>query len=156
MGTGKTEVSKALATRLDRKRLCLDDMIEQRANKPISDIFKQDGEPHFRKLESEMVSTASKEKSVVIDTGGGAIVNEENLKNLKKTGIIFCLTASVDTIIERTKKFTHRPLLNAENPYAKITELLKGREKFYQKADYSIDTTNMTIEQVVDGIIKKI
>ncbi len=155
MGTGKTEVSKILAERLKRQRLCLDDMIEWKVGKPISEIFEQDGEAYFRKIESEMVATASKDKDVIIDAGGGAIINENNLKRLKEHGIIFCLTASVNTILERTKRYTHRPLLNVVAPNKRISELLEQRQKFYQKADYTIDTTNLTLEEAADKIIKQ-
>ena len=155
MGTGKTEISKILAARLKRQRLCLDDMIEWKVGKPISEIFAQDGEAYFRKIESEVVSAAAKDKNVIIDAGGGAIINENNLKRLQETGVIFCLVASVDAILERTKHYTHRPLLNTKDPRSKITELLGMRQKYYQKADYTIDTTNLAPNEVADKIMEK-
>lgn len=155
MGTGKTVVSKIVAERLKKQRLRLDDMIEWKVGKPISEIFEQDGEAYFRKVESEMVASASKDKDVIIDAGGGAIINEVNFKRLKEHGIIFCLTASVDAILERTKHYIHRPLLNIADPEKKISKLLEQRQKFYQKADYTIDTTNLTPEEVADKIIEQ-
>lgn len=155
MGTGKTEVSKILAGRLKKQRLCLDDMIEWKVGKPISEIFEQDGEAYFRKIESEMVAAVSKDRDVIIDAGGGVIINENNYKKLKEHGVIFCLTTSADTILERTEHYTHRPLLNTEDPKKKIEELLKERRKFYAKADYTIDTTDLTLEDVTDRIIEQ-
>ena len=154
MGTGKTEASKLLAEKLKIKRLCLDDMIGWRVGKPIPEIFKEDGEEYFRKIESEIVTAVSKDKNVVIDAGGGAIINENNYKHLKEHGVIFCLTASVDVIIQRTQGYTHRPLLDAEDPRNKIVQLLKERQKFYIKADHTIDTTNLTSGDVADKIIE--
>ncbi len=155
MGTGKTEVSKILAKRLKKQRLCIDDMIEWKVGKPISEIFKQDGEAYFRKIESEMTAAVSKDKDAIIDAGGGVIINENNYRRLKETGVIFCLTASVDAILERTKRSTHRPLLNAPDPHSKITELLQQRQKFYAKADYTIDTTTLTPDEIADRIIEQ-
>lgn len=154
MGTGKTEIGKILAERLKKQRLCLDDMIEWKVGKPIADIFTQDGEDYFRKIESEMVQTAARDKEVIIDAGGGAIINELNLKRLKETGIVFCLTASADAIFNRTKNYKHRPLLNVPDPRKKIAQMLLTREKFYKKADYTIDTTCLTMEEAADKIIE--
>ena len=155
MGTGKTVVSKILAELLKKQRLCIDDMIEWKVGKPISEIFKQDGEAYFRKIESEMAVSVSKDKDVIIDAGGGAIINENNFKRLKETGVIFCLTASADTILERTRHYTRRPLLNVPDPHSKITQLLQERQKFYAKADYTIDTTNLTPDEIADRIIEQ-
>ncbi|MBN1404889.1 MAG: shikimate kinase [Candidatus Omnitrophica bacterium] len=158
MGTGKTEVSKIIEARLKIPRLCLDDMIEKSAGRKISDIFKVYGEPHFRKIESDMVALASDKTGVVIDAGGGAIINEDNLKNLKRTGIIFCLSASADAIFERIRRNASRPLLNTKDPKNIIAELLVKRAPFYKKADYTIDTTALTPDKAADeiiGIMKK-
>ena len=154
MGTGKTEASKILAERLKKQRLCLDDMIEWKVGKPISEIFEQNGETYFRRIESEMVSSVSKDRDVIIDAGGGAIINEQNYRRLKEHGVIFCLSASVDTILERTKHYRHRPLLNAPDPKEKVEKLLARREKFYKKADYTIDTTALTSEETADKILE--
>ncbi len=153
MGTGKTEVSKIIAERLKRQRLCLDDMIEWKTGKPIPEIFAQDGEEYFRKTESEIVAAAAKNKNAVIDAGGGAIIDENNLRRLKETGVVFCLSASADTILERTRHYTHRPLLNVKNPLGAIINLLKKRQRYYSQADSTIDTANLTPEQVADKVI---
>lgn len=153
MGTGKTEVSKILASRLKRQRLCIDDMIEWKAGEPISRIFEENGEPYFRKVESEMVTVASRDKEVIIDAGGGVVMNEQNVKRLKEHGVIFCLTARPEVILERTKRYTHRPLLNTDNPLESIKNLLKERAEYYKRADYTIDTSDITPDEVCNRII---
>ncbi|MFH0731381.1 MAG: shikimate kinase [Candidatus Omnitrophota bacterium] len=154
MGTGKTVIGKILAEKLKRQRLCLDDMIQWKTGKPIAEIFKDNGEGYFRKIESQMVAAAAKDKNVIIDAGGGAIINEDNLKRLKERGVIFCLTASVDAIIQRTSRTNDRPLLNVTDPKAKIEQLLNEREKFYKRADHILDTTNLTPEEAAQKIIE--
>lgn len=152
MGTGKTTIAKALAKELGRTYVSVDERIEKREGEAISDIFKNKGESYFRKLEKEIVKTVSEKSAQVIDTGGGVILDEENLMNLKKNGTIICFWSEPRVIFERTKKYVHRPLLNVENPEGKIKELLETRRTHYEKADFHIDTTNFD----VDGIIRKI
>lgn len=150
MGTGKSVVGKKLAAKLDRDFVELDNMIEAKEKMPIKDIFYKKGETYFRQVEKEAVKEAAKRENVVISAGGGAIVDEENFKNLKNSGIIICLKASPDIILKRTKNLKTRPLLNVPDPKKQIEELLKKREPYYNKADFSIDTDNLTVEQVVE------
>ena len=155
MGTGKTVVSKILAPRLKRQRLCIDDMIEWKVGKPIPRIFAEDGEPYFRKIESEMVAVVSKDRNVVIDAGGGVVMDEHNIKRLREHGVLFCLTARGDIILERTRKYMRvRPLLNTENPLKKIEDLLKERQEYYKRTDHTIDTSDITSDEVADKIIE--
>ncbi|MFH1644933.1 MAG: shikimate kinase [Candidatus Omnitrophota bacterium] len=153
MGTGKTEVSKLLAKVLRRQRLCIDDMIELKEGKTIDKIFSQNGEPYFRKVESEIVLSVSKDENAVIDAGGGVVIDENNVRNLKKNGVIVCLSANPEVIYERTKGHKHRPLLNNDNPISKITELLAERKDYYNRADFIIDTSNISLNEVVDAIV---
>lgn len=154
MGTGKTEISKILALRLKRQRLCIDEMIEWKVGKPVSRIFEEDGEAYFRKIESETIKAASKDKNVVIDAGGGAVIDEHNVRRLKERGLLICLSARPDVILERTKNYAHRPLLNTEDPLDKINTLLDERARHYERADYTIDTSDITQDEVVERIIK--
>ncbi|MBU1912126.1 MAG: shikimate kinase [Candidatus Omnitrophica bacterium] len=148
MGTGKSVVGKKLAAKLDKDFVELDDMIESKEKMAIKDIFEKKLEPYFRQVEKEAVKEAAKRKNVVISAGGGAVMDEENFKNLKNSGIIICLKASPDTILKRTKNLKTRPLLNVPDPKKQIEELLKKREPCYNKADFSINTDDLTIEQV--------
>ena len=97
---------------------------------------------------------ASNMENVVIDAGGGAVIDPENVENFKKKGVVICLCAEPEVILERTKRYSHRPLLNVENSQEKVEELLKFRVPFYAQADFSIDTTALNIEQVTDRIKK--
>jgi len=148
MGTGKSVVGKHLAAKLDRDFIELDDIIEAKEKMSIKDIFEKKLEPYFRQVEKEVAKEAAKREDVVISAGGGAVMDEENFKNLKNSGIIICLKASPDTILKRTKNLKTRPLLNVPDPKKQIEELLKKREPYYNKADFSINTDNLTIEQV--------
>ncbi len=152
MGTGKTTIAKALALETGMKYVSTDALIEEREEKPISDIFKYEGEAHFREVERDVVNEVSKSFNQVIDAGGGVVLNEENILNLKQTGIVFCLWASPEEVLGRTKKYTHRPLLNVKDPLAKIKELLEYRRPFYEKADHKIDTEDGNIDEIVKKI----
>ncbi len=153
MGTGKTRVGKILATRLKRQRLCLDDMIEWKVGKPISKIFEEDGEPIFRKIESEAVKAVSRDKNSIIDTGGGVVINEDNIRRLKEHGVVICFFARPEVIYERTKAETHRPLLDTPDPVSSIGELLRKRQAYYDRADYKIDTSDITAEEAAEKVI---
>lgn len=153
MGTGKTVVGRRVAEKLGREFLELDEIIEKKEGISIREIFEKKGEPYFRKLERDAVKETVQKKGVIISAGGGAVIDEENFKNLKKDGIIICLEASPDVILERTKALTTRPLLNAPDPKKKIEELLKKRAPYYKKADFCINTDNLTVVQVVDKIM---
>lgn len=155
MGTGKTAVAQELSKRLNMPVLNLDDMIERDQKKSINEIFKEYGEPYFREVEKKITKFVSQKEGVIIDAGGGIVLNEENVKNLKRNGILFCLNATPDVILERTKGFKHRPLLTVDNPKKQIEELLEKRRPFYSKADFIIDTSDKNISQVADIIIKK-
>lgn len=153
MGTGKSAVGKLLAGKLNKDFVELDDMIEKKEKMPIKEIFEKKGEAYFRKLEKEAVKEASQRQGLVISAGGGAIIDEENFKNLKKNSVIICLEASPEVILRRTKGNTCRPLLNVSDPKKEIEDLLKKRAPYYKKADLSINTDKLTIEEVVEKII---
>lgn len=154
MGTGKSVVGKELAKKLNKDFVELDDIIETREKMPIKDIFEKKGEPYFRRVEKKVVKEASLKDNTIISAGGGAIIDEENFKNLKNSGTIICLKASPETILKRTKGLKTRPLLNVQDPKKQIEELLKKRKPCYSKADFSIETDNLSIKQVVEEILK--
>jgi len=129
-----------------------DDLIEVREKRTINEIFTKSGEEYFRDVESGIVGELSGQENLVIDAGGGAVIREENVANFKSAGVVICLTADEETIIERTKKYKHRPLLNVEDPKRKVRDLLARRAHFYAKADHTIDTGKLTARQVVDKI----
>jgi len=152
MGTGKTAVGIQLADMLRMKFTDTDDIIEEDSGMSISRIFSEMGEEHFRDLESEAVEKVCKLTRHVIATGGGAVIREQNLQNLRSTGMLFCLDATAEVIFERTSEYNHRPLLQVEKPIGQIRKMLRMREPFYSLADHRIDTSQLTVNQVVDKI----
>ncbi len=156
MGTGKTVVAKALTKEVGMKYISTDGVIEDRERRSINEIFKKNGEAYFRRVEKEIVKKVSELDRFVIDAGGGVVLDKENMESLKRNGKLVCLKATPEVILERTKRYHRRPLLNVANPQAKVEELLQVRAPFYAQADFSIDTTSLTIEQVVEEIKKTI
>lgn len=157
MGTGKSAVGKMLARRLNRPFVDLDRQIEKEAGRTVQQIFERDGEPAFRKMEAKGVREAAALKEHVIATGGGVMCSEENVQVLKANGVLVCLTAGADTIMERTSaSLGSRPLLAGADPKQRIEELLKLRAPYYARADITIDTTGRTLKEVSEEILCKI
>lgn len=156
MGSGKTVVGRLLAQRLNKEFVEMDEVIEKEEGKKIVDIFAKEGEDYFRRLEKNLLNKLSKRANLVVSCGGGLICNEKNLRLLKKSGIIILLKAKASTIYERTKKYTHRPLLNVDNPFKKIEELLARRKPYYDQAHYAVDTDKLLPEDIAEKIIKLI
>ena len=153
MGTGKTTVGQLLSSQLRREFVETDDLIEEKEGISISDIFSKKGEAHFRKVEKEVLKEVAQLDNLIVSCGGGIVIDSENLSILKETGIIVCLEANPSTIYERTKKYTHRPLLSVSNPIKKIKELIKMRECYYRKAHFFVDTSRLTPKEVTDKIV---
>lgn len=153
MGTGKTEVSRILSQKLNYILIDVDSEIEKEQNITIAEIFKQYGEARFREIESGVIKRLSEAKNAVISTGGGAVLRQENIDNLKKNGVVVCLTALPETILKRTSNNDDRPLLRVENPILKIKELLEFRRPHYEKADIMIDTEKKSPLEVAEEII---
>jgi len=154
MGSGKTTIATRLARELKMRYVSTDSMIEKREKRTINEIFTDSGEDYFRDVETAVVREACGMEKVVIDAGGGAVLRDENITTMKSSGVIICLTAEPEVIMERTKKYKHRPLLNVEDPKRKIRDLLARRASFYAKADHCIDTGKLTVRQVIEEIIK--
>jgi len=152
MGTGKTVIAKALSGELERKYVSIDHLIEEREGRSISSIFAESGEEYFRKVEKEMVKEVSRRAGQVVDTGGGVVLDDENMENLKRSGIVICLWSDPRTIWERTKAHSHRPLLEVEDPLKRIEVLLEHRRPFYEKADFHVDTAKEDIPSAVERI----
>lgn len=156
MGTGKTEVGKILAQRVGYTFLDADSIIEQEQKMAIIEIFQRFGEPYFRDIETDVIRRLSERDKVVISTGGGAVLRQENMDNLRKKGIIVCLTASPETILKRTSNERSRPLLQVEDPLKKIKELLEFRKPYYERSDIMIDTEGKSPLEVAEEIIERI
>jgi len=155
MGSGKTAVGNLLAHRLGFEYLDTDELIEKQAGASIGQIFSQKGEEYFRDLETQVLKSLENKDNLVVSTGGGMVLRQENVKILKKLGSLVLLWASPEKIYERVKEEPYRPLLKVADPIAKIKELLKLREPIYKKAaDFVIDTSGLKVGQVAEEIIK--
>lgn len=155
MGTGKTAVGRELSRMLDMKLVDIDAEIEQSQKMTINEIFRVHGEARFRQIETETIKKFSEEQNIIIATGGGAVLKSENMALLRQGGIIFCLHASPETILERTGRSGDRPLLNVEDPKERIRELLDYRRPFYEQADIMIDTDHKSPLQVAVKIAEE-
>ena len=152
MGTGKTSVGRKVAQVKNCKFVDMDELIEDREKRSVPDIFALEGEPYFRKIEKRVLEEISGKDCQVVSCGGGIVIDAQNIKTMKNTGVVICLTASPEMILERTKRFSHRPLLNVPNPREKIEDLLKIRAPYYAQADFTVDTSNLTLDQVVERV----
>ena len=156
MGAGKSLVSRRLEVLLKKERVSTDELIEKKEGNPVAEIFERQGEDYFRGLERKTVQEISKKKNLVIDCGGGIVLQEENIRDLKKNGTLFYLKTSPEIVYKRLKTQTNRPLLKVGDPLQRIKELLNQREKFYAQADITIDTDRHTIEDTTQEILKKL
>lgn len=153
MGTGKSSVGRAVAEVLHFTFLDTDTVIEARAGATIADIFKLEGEPAFREWERRIVEELTHRTRTVIATGGGMPANEANLASLKSHALVVCLWASPETIWERVRSHSHRPLLNEADPLTKIRELLAAREPFYRQADVLVNTEMRSLREVTGQVV---
>lgn len=154
MGSGKSAVGKALSRKLGMIFVDSDEAIVEKERRSINDIFAKEGEPYFRKVEKEVIKEISQREGLVIACGGGVVLDKDNMANLKRNGVVVYLEVSPEVIFERTKNYTHRPLLNVDNPKKQIEDILRARIPFYSQADYAIDTSKSTIDEVVDKILE--
>lgn len=154
MGTGKSSCGRALATRLGCAFIDLDKYIESKEKMSVPDIFAAKGEAYFREKEREAVREVAQRKGVIVATGGGTVKDEENFSLLKARGVIVCLSANVDTILQRTARLGERPMLDGREDRRKgIEELLASRQAIYAQADFTVDTSLLSPMQVTEEIM---
>lgn len=154
MGSGKTTIAIEVAKRLKMRYVSTDDLIEKKEKRTINEIFRDSGEGYFRDVESAIIRDLSSQDGMVIDAGGGAVIRDENIACMKSGGVVICLSADEETIMARTKKYKHRPLLNVEDPKRRIRDLLAKRSPLYAKADHTVDTGKLTVRQAVEEVVK--
>jgi shikimate kinase len=157
-GTGKTTIGKILAQRLGKEFIDADEYLEQKQGKTIKDIFAAGGERLFREIEVQIISELCLLDNKVIATGGGAILREENVRKLKKTGIIIYLDADVDTLYKRihadAQTQQKRPNLTNRGAYEEIQYILAYRRPLYDRiADFVVNTANLSKNEAANKII---
>lgn len=156
MGCGKSSIGRRLAKRMNYGFLDSDDLIVARAQGiSISELFAEEGEERFRERESAELRELVHAKDIVLATGGGAILREENRALLHRIGRIVWLHADPETLFERASRNRKRPLLNVENPRGAFNALLESRVPIYEAtADIQIDATGLPHEQTIEAIIR--
>lgn len=153
MGTGKSTVGQLVAEQLGFRFVDTDHFIEGRVGKPVAQIFADAGELAFREIERRLLCEMADWTRTVIATGGGLAAQPGNLDVLKGFALVVCLWASPETIWERTRHQSHRPLLKTPDPEARIRELLAEREPHYRQADILIRSDQRAARQVAQQII---
>lgn len=157
MGTGKTTISKALSRIIGFEEVDVDKYIVENAKMEIKDIFEQYGEQYFRDLETKALKELQDRKNIIISCGGGAVLRDENVEILKESGVIVLLTASPETVFERVKDHTHRPILNSDMSIGHIVDLMSAREPRYEAvADIKINVDNNDRVMACYDIITKL
>ena len=156
MATGKSSVGERLAAALHWEFLDMDALIESEAGTSISEIFSSQGEAAFRAMEARMAERLAERTGCIVATGGGVIVNPANLQKMRRCGVVITLAADIRTILERAGKTDTRPLLETTNRLERIRTLMEQRAPFYAQADIVLDTSSLTIDEVVNALLDRL
>jgi shikimate kinase len=158
MGAGKSAVGRALASAAGMDFLDLDKMVEEQAGRSISNIFSLDGEPSFRRMETEIIKDAAVRINTVIACGGGVVLDQVNIEAIRHNAVIIYLTAEPSILLGRVLNSREtRPLLQVFDPASAMKDLLKHREPLYRAAaDLTVNTSALDIEGVVQNILAEI
>lgn len=157
MGAGKSTIGRHLAKQLNKQFVDSDQEIEKRTGAVINLIFEIEGESGFRERESRVISDLSQRKNIVLATGGGAILREDNRRALRKSGVVIYLHAPIETQLKRTRNSKHRPLLDTDDPAQKLKALMEVREPIYrQEADIIVHCGNRSTHSVVREVLRRL
>ncbi len=154
MGVGKSSVGRLVAAQLHFEFLDTDGLTETLAGKSIARVFAEDGEPAFRACERAVVRQLEHRRDIVVATGGGLAANPDNLASLKTHAFVVHLWASPEVLWERVRHQTHRPLLQAPDPQARIRQLLAEREPFYRQADLLVNTEMRPVKDIAQLVVQ--
>ena len=152
MGAGKSSCGRLLARRLGRCFVETDDMIVARDGRPIPEIFRQDGEDAFRRLESEAVAALALKSGEVIATGGGLPCREGRMEALRGLGTVIWLRGDLDELLARAARSGARPMLSGRSP-EELEALYRAREAYYARAHVTVDTAGLGVDQVVGRLL---
>ena len=157
MGAGKSAVGRQLARVLNMEFIDSDDEIERRTGVDIAFIFEKEGEQGFRDRESRVIDELSEREGIILATGGGVVIREENRNCLAARGFVVYLQTSVEQQWQRTSKGRHRPLLLREDPKAALQQLMDQREPLYKDlADLVVDTDGRKVGSVAAEIARRV
>ena len=157
MGAGKSTIARALAKKCPAKRIEMDQLIEEQQGMAITDIFAAHGENYFRDLETQLLRSFSESAGYVVSCGGGSVLRDENAALMKENGCIVFLRATPETIYERVKDSTNRPILNGNMNVEYIRELMEKRRPRYEAvADICVDTDGKNVDAISEEILKAV
>ncbi len=157
MGAGKSTIGRQLSTVMKKEFKDSDHEIVARTGASIPLIFEIEGEEGFRKREAAMIDELTQLDDIVLATGGGAVLREENRQRLKERGVVIYLYASLDQLYERTSRDRNRPLLQTEDPRGKLEQLITERDPLYREvADMVVHTEDRSIKSVVKEILVRL
>ena len=156
MAVGKTTVGRHLASRLDLTFHDTDKVIENRAGADVSWIFELEGEERFREREHQVIEELTRRERVLLATGGGAVLREENRALLRATGIVVYLRSGVDLILERTRSDHRRPLLQVDDVRERIETLTAERGPLYESVAHLTVTVDQRPPKVIAGNIHQL
>jgi shikimate kinase len=154
MGTGKSTVGRQAARQLGFEFLDSDHEIERLQGKPVSQIFAEQGEPSFRAMERAFIEQGHPRQRCVVSCGGGLVVPPGMLELLRSRGVIICLHAPIETILQRTMQATHRPLLEVENREQRLRELFAQRESLYRQTGTMVLTDKRPLREIVAHVLR--
>lgn len=154
MGSGKTAVGRQLARLLDYPFIDSDHELEQRTGADIPLIFEREGEAGFRRREREVIADLSHQPRIVLATGGGAILDADNRRDLAENGWVVYLETTVAQQAERAGRTRHRPLLKGADPVVRLQQLMQVREPLYREiADFTVATDRRRVLAVAERIV---
>lgn len=153
MGTGKTVTGRALAEQTGLQLVDMDALIEERANQSIAQIFAAKGEAAFREMERELTQELAQRSGLIISTGGGIVLNAQNIADFQRSGLVVCLNSSPETIFQRLEKDTTRPLLSGDKKQ-QIEALFEARRPLYAAIEHQIDGDALDPQERAQAILE--
>jgi shikimate kinase len=154
MGCGKSSVGRRLSALTGHRFIDTDDQIVQAEGRSIAEIFAAEGEDYFREVERRVAQNYIGVCGIVVSSGGGFILREDNRQTLKKIGIVAWLDADPDVLFERATRSGKRPLLQTENPREIFDRLLDSRRPFYEEAaDFRLDSTGLSHDEAAQKLL---
>ncbi|MBA4135718.1 MAG: shikimate kinase [Opitutus sp.] len=153
-GTGKSTVGRHAARELGFEFVDSDHVIETTHGKPVAQIFAEDGEAGFRALERKFIEAGHPVAGCVVACGGGLIVPDGMLELVRARGVTICLHASLATILQRTSRTAHRPLLQVENREERLRTLYAAREAIYRRTGTMVLTDGRPMREVVAHVLR--
>ena len=153
MGVGKSTIGRLVAKRLKVKFIDVDKNIEKYEKKSIKQIFEDNGESYFRKLEEKITIKTLKNNQSVIALGGGAFINNEIREKVLSSCVSVWLKVDLDKLVKRYNKNDRRPLLNKKRLHTEIKKIYQSRKKIYELADFKINCDNIDKTKIVQKII---